>query len=48
MSLFRTLAPPSPAQGYSLRLEGAEVHKLFTVWTMQVKFPYTEHAESGI
>ena len=47
-SLYRTLAPLSPAQGYPRRCEGAEVHKLFTVCTKQVRFPNTEHAASGI
>ena len=47
-SLSRTLAPLSPDQGYPRRWEGAEVHKLFTVSTKQVKFPYIEHAASGI
>ena len=48
MSLSRTLAPLSPAQGCLRRWEVAEVHKLFTVCTKQVRFPYTEHAASGI
>ena len=47
-SLSRTLAPISPVQGYPRRWKGAEVHKLFTVSTKQVRFPYSEHAASGI
>ena len=47
-SVSRTLAPLSPAQGYPHRWEGTEVHKLFTVCTKQVRFPYTEHAANGI
>ena len=47
-SLSRTLASLSPTQGDPRKWEGAEVHKLFTVCTKQVKFPYIEHAASGI
>ena len=39
---------PPPKAVPVRRWEGAEAHKLFAVCTMYVRFPYTEHAASGI